>query len=383
MTKETAGNLTHRSDLIPLLHPDPLVRQVMETWTPRFLAAGIPIGEIARTVERVEKWDDWPTEWLAAGAIHDKRGDALAAEGYIESATEAWKLACSCYHVGYHVAVRDHELHERGLSKMLEIHDKAVPYMRPAVEKFEIGEAADRIVGLVSTPESQGENAGQFPVVLLLPGLDSTKETRHGARVGWVARGFAVISIDGPGQGEASRWSTIRPDYNVAVSAVIDWIEQQEQLDATRIAVIGISLGGYYAPRAAAFEPRISATVGNCGPYDFSQCWDRIPQVTKEAFIHYSGADSEAEGYEIAQKMTLEGIAGRITSPLLIVHGERDPLIPAEHGQRIVDEASGPAELVLTQGGNHGVNNLPFASGPAIRDWVCKQLGVPERFSVT
>ena len=63
--------------------------------------------------------------------------------------------------------------------------------------------------------------------------------------------------------------------------------------------------------------------------------------------------------------MTLEGVAERITTPLLIVHGERDPLIPWEHGKRMVDEASGPSELVLVEGGNHGVNNLSFASFPS------------------
>ena len=137
-----------------------------------------------------------------------------------------------------------------------------------------------------------------------------------------------------------------------------------------------MSLSGYYAPRAAAFEPRITAAVGNCGPYNFGECWDLIPQVTREAFVHYSGAADEAEGRGIASTLNLEGVASQITSPLLIVHGERDPLIPWKQGQRIADEASGPTTFVLIEGGNHGVNNLPFESGPVILDWVCDQLGV-------
>jgi 2,6-dihydroxypseudooxynicotine hydrolase len=255
---------------------------------------------------------------------------------------------------------------------MIETHDKALPHLRPAITKFELGQGADRIVGLMSLPATT-----PAPVMISLPGLDSTKETRHGSRASWVARGFAVLSIDGPGQGEASRWSTIRHDYEVAISAVIDWIEQQDALDETRIAVVGMSLSGYYAPRAAAFEPRISATVGNCGPYDWAECFDIIPQVTREAFTYYSGAESEEQARELAAKLTLKGVAQNITSPLLIVHGERDPLIPWQQGQRIVDEASGPAEFVLVEGGNHGVNNLPFRARPVILDWVCDQLHVP------
>lgn len=362
----------HRSDLVPLLHPDALIRQVLETWTPRFLAAGVPIGELARTVERVGTWDDWPVEWFRTAALHDERGDRLAAADQLQSATAAWLLASNCYHIGYHVAVRDHALHEDGLTKMLATHDKAVPHLRPAVERVEFGQDRDRIVGLLSTPSG----SGPAPVVIFLPGLDSTKETRHGGAARFVARGFAVLSMDGPGQGEASRWSNIRPDYEVAVSAAIDWIEGRDELDDSRVAIIGMSLGGYYAPRAAAFETRIAAAVGNCGPYRFDQCWDLIPQVTREAFIHYSGAADADEGRELAAGLTLEGVASRIACPLLIVHGERDPLIPWQHGQRIVDEAGGPAELILVEGGNHGVNNLPFESGPVILDWVCDQLGV-------
>ncbi len=366
--------MTHRSDIAPLLHPDPLIRQVMETWTPRFLQSGIPIGELARTVERVADWDGWASEWFATADQHDRRGDRLAADDHLESAAAAWLLASRCYHVGYHVATRDDELHGLGLSKMLDTHDKALPHLRPTITKFELGDGAQRIVGLMSMPTEQ-----PAPVVILLPGLDSTKETRHGARAAWVARGCAVLSIDGPGQGEASRWSTIRPDYDVAVSSLIDWIEQQPALDATRIAVIGVSLGGYYAPRAAAFEKRITAVVGNCGPYDWEACWDLIPQVTREAFIHYSGASTEAEALDIGRQINLEGVASKITAPILIVHGERDPLIPWEQGKRIADEASGPSEFVLVRGGNHGANNLPFESEPVVRDWVCDQLDVSYR----
>ena len=77
------------------------------------------------------------------------------------------------------------------------------------------------------------------------PGLDSTKETRHQSRGAWLRRGVAVLSVDGPGQGEASQWSTIRPDYEVAMRGVIDWIETRPDLDAGRIGIFGVSMGGY------------------------------------------------------------------------------------------------------------------------------------------
>ncbi len=372
MGEQILRTTSFSSDITPLLHDDPLVRQVMETWTPRFLNAGIPIGDIARTVSQVKTWDDWVGAWMQTGHRHEERGDRLAAIGSTSRAAGAWLLASRCYHVGYHVATRDLDLHAEGLTRMLESHDKALPHVRPAVEKISVGDGADRIVGLLSLPPSNGP----VPVAIFLPGLDSTKETRHGAAGGWVADGYAVISMDGPGQGEASRWSTIRPDYEVAVSAMIDWIVEQPWANGQRIALVGGSLAGYYAPRAACFEHRLAAVVGNCGPFDWAECWDLIPQVTRDAFQHYSGAADAAEAKVLAAELTLEGIADQITTPLLVVHGDRDPLIPWEQGKRIVDEASGPAEFVLVEGGNHVVNNFPYESGPVIREWVGRQLGL-------
>lgn len=361
-----------RSDITPLVHDDPLVRQVMETWTPRFLNAGIPIGDIARTVAAVSTWDDWVGAWMDTGRRHEDRGDALAAAGSTARAAAAWLLASRCYHVGYHVATRDLDLHATGLTRMLESHDKALPHLRPATSKIEVGEGADRIVGLVSRPT--GDDPA--PVAIFVPGLDSTKETRHGAAGGWVAEGYAVISMDGPGQGEASRWSTIRPDYEVAVTAMVDWIVAEPGFDESKIALLGGSLAGYYAPRAACFEHRLAAVVGNCGPYDWAECWDLIPQVTREAFEHYSGASDADEARRLAAGLTLDGIAHQITTPLLIVHGDRDPLVPWEQGKRIADEASGPSEFVLVEDGNHVVNNFPYETGPVIREWVGRQLGL-------
>lgn len=147
---------------------------------------------------------------------------------------------------------------------MLSCHDRALPGLEPAVERFEVPERGEvaRIVGLLSVPKG----VERPPVVIILPGLDSTKETRHGGRGGWLRRGMAVLSMDGPGQGEASLWSKIRPDYELALGAMIDWIESRPDLDGGRVAVIGSSLGGYYAARSAAFEPRVRATVASCGP---------------------------------------------------------------------------------------------------------------------
>ncbi len=110
-------------------------------------------------------------------------------------------------------------------------------------------------------------------VVVLLPGLDSTKEEFFNWEGVFLARGLATVSLDGPGQGETGYTTHIRPDYEVAVGALLDHLRDRRDLDLDRVGVAGVSLGGYYAARAGAFEPRIKAVVsedrttsGSAGP---------------------------------------------------------------------------------------------------------------------
>jgi 2,6-dihydroxypseudooxynicotine hydrolase len=348
-----------------LIHPDPVVQEVLNTWLPRFLRGGIALGDITGTIARIERWDDWGREWMATAAVHEQLAEDAERAGHTTAATTHWEDAARCHHLAYFLSVRDRELHDAGLRRMLACHDRALPGMRPAVEKVSIeGPDGLRMAALLSVP------APGSPVIIVLPGLDSTKETRHFARAGWMRLGYAVLSLDGPGQGEASQWSTARPDYEVALSAAIDWIETRDDLDASRIGLFGSSLGGYYAPRAAAFEPRVKATIANCGPFDWSECWDVLPVVTREAFTHYSGARDADHALELARGFTLDGVLANLDRPLLVVHGTHDPLIPWEQGQRIADEAAGPTEFLLIEGGNHGVNNLTYRWIAHAQDWM-------------
>src|SRR5207253_8027779 len=100
-------------------------------------------------------------------------------------------------------------------------------------------------------------SAGKCPVLIMAPGLDSTKEELHAYEEAFLARGIAILAIDGPGQGEAEYDIPICGDYERAATTVVDWIEKRNDLNSQKIAIWGVSLGGYYAPRAAAFEKRL------------------------------------------------------------------------------------------------------------------------------
>ncbi|MGH9245244.1 MAG: alpha/beta hydrolase family protein [Acidimicrobiales bacterium] len=354
-----------------IAHRDPVIQQVLDIWTPRFLASGISYGDLEATVAAMDGWDAWGPAWAATAATHEQLGETARAEGRRLSAVSHYLTASRGYHLACFISVSDGDRHRMWLEKMVECHDRVLAEQEPPVEKLRIPFEDGHLLGLLSRPRAKATP----PVVVVLPGLDSTKETRHAGRGPLLRRGLAVLSIEGPGQGEMSLTTHIRHDYEVAVSAVIDHLESRRDLDAGRVAVSGSSLGGYYACRAAAFDRRVIAAVANCGPYEWGECFDDLPVVTREAFRHYSGAASAVEAKERANRLSLRGVADRIECPLVVVHGKLDPLIPWEHGQRIVDEARGPATFILVDDGIHGVANVPYRFAPYVHDWLARLLG--------
>jgi 2,6-dihydroxypseudooxynicotine hydrolase len=205
-------------------------------------------------------------------------------------------------------------------------------------------------------------------------GLDSCKEEMDAYERTLLARGMATLAFDGPGQGEAEYDFPIRHDYEVPVARVIDWVERRDDVDRSRIGLWGVSLGGYYAARAAAFEPRVKACVALSGPYDWAEGFDQRNELTREAFRVRSRCTTMDEARAKAKTLSLAGVAKNIRCPLFIVAGELDRLTPASEAKRLAAEVSGPCELLVVPGGTHVANNRAYAYRARTADWLAAQL---------
>jgi 2,6-dihydroxypseudooxynicotine hydrolase len=200
------------------------------------------------------------------------------------------------------------------------------------------------------------------------------KEELHSYGDDFLRRGMAVLAIDGPGQGEMEFDYPMRHDFEVPVRYAIDYLESRPDVDASRVGMMGVSLGGYYAPRAAAFERRLKAVIANAGGYDFESHFERLPQLTRDAFTHRSGSANESEARTKLATFNLQGVMEKITTPLLIIMGRLDRLIPPADGERMVKEAGGEAELWMFEDGNHVNNNIVYKHRPQQADWMRKKL---------
>jgi 2,6-dihydroxypseudooxynicotine hydrolase len=181
--------------------------------------------------------------------------------------------------------------------------------------------------------------------------------------------------FEGPGQGEAQYDLPIRGDYEVPVKAVIDYVEARSDLDRKRIGMWGVSLGGYYAPRAAAFEKRIKACIALGGPFHFGAAFDTIPDLTRETFRIRSHCKTVDEARKNAQTLSLTGIAQNITCPIFIVNGRLDRVVPAADAERLAREVKGPVVLMMIEDGNHIANNRAYRWRSQSADWMKEQLG--------
>jgi 2,6-dihydroxypseudooxynicotine hydrolase len=247
----------------------------------------------------------------------------------------------------------------------------ALAHLRPPGERVDIPYEGRMLAGILRKPAG----VAKPPVVVMAVGLDSTKEEGEAYEAPFLARGLATLMFDGPGQGEGQYDFAIRGDYEVAVRAVIDYVETRSDIDAKRIGMWGVSLGGYYAPRATAHEKRIKACIALGGPFDFGAAWDGLPELTREAFRVRSHCKTQAEAKKNAATLTLAGIAQNITCPIYIVNGRNDRIVPAADAERLAREVKGPAELMIVENGNHIATNRAYRWRSQSADWMKEQLG--------
>jgi 2,6-dihydroxypseudooxynicotine hydrolase len=347
------------------------VTQAIEHWAPRFIANGVDPDDFTRVTNAIDRWDEWCSAWCTAAAEHEELGRRALDGRRYRSAGAHLSQASVYYHFAKFVFVHDmaqlSAAHERAVRCLTD----ALPHLDPPGERLEIPFEGSILAGVLRRPRG---GADRYPAVVLIGGLDSTKEEFRSTEQLFLDRGLATFSVDGPGQGEAEYDLAIRPDWEVPGAAILDALTGCPGIDGERVGIWGVSLGGYYAPRLASGDARVRACIALAGPYDFGETWDQLPELTSEAFRVRSKSRTREEAKRRAGELSLDGHAGRITAPLLVVMGKRDRLIGWRHAERLAAEAAGKTELLLLEEGNHGCANLTYRHRPYSADWMCAQL---------
>jgi dienelactone hydrolase len=224
---------------------------------------------------------------------------------------------------------------------------------------------------------------GPRPVVIVWNGFDVTKEFLLLLGVDdWTKRGLSVLVCDQPGSGEALRFHGLagRLDTEGAAGACIDHLAARADVDPDRIGITGISMGGYYAPRAAAFEPRLAACAAWGAFHDLAGVLANLERTGAHSAPPFQGpwvfgASGPEARAAIVSAMTLETAAGSISCPLLVLHGESDRQVPVEQAHRTIAAATNAAKRELRivpagePGDQHCQVDLPSIAIDVIGDW--------------
>ena len=350
---------------------DERVDAAVRHWAGRFIANGVDYNDFARTTAAIESWEGWLPAWTATAESHAALAERAAADGRRRSAGEAWLRAAISYHFSKFVWTLDPERHRANTLAAVRAMTDAHGLLGTGAVRVEAPLGAATVVAILRHPPP---SAAAPPLVLLIPGLDSTKEEFFHWEQVFLDRGMATLSLDGPGQGETGLRLPIRYDYEAAVAAILDAVQGRADLDAERIGAVGVSLGGHYVVRAAAFEPRIRALASISGPFDFAAGWDSMPELTRETVAFATGAPDDERARRSAGELDLSGVAERVTVPSLVLTGARDRVIAATESRRIADAIPG-SDWVLFQDGTHVCNNIPYKYRPLVADWIAARLG--------
>ncbi len=350
------------------------------------------MGEIDQVGQRLRGREGdneaWFTEWCAMAVDLERKAQAAAAASH-------QLTAGTCFlHAGVYFlwaerftppGERKFNTYRRSMANFVEGYKRRYP----TIERVEVPYEGTTLPAYFMKAPGAG---GRAPTVVCFDGLDLCKEVSvlFGG-IELANRGISMLAIDGPGQGEALRLRNIpsRYDYEVPGAAAYDFVVRRPDVDPKRVAVMAFSMGGYYAPRIAAFEKRYAACVAWGAHFDYHAVWtvrrrEMEAGGTKTTSAKFQlpwvmGTPDMDSAMQKLEDYRLAGVAEKIECPMLIVHGEHDTIVPVKWAHQLYAAAGSKKKTLKVftpaDGGSehcHGDNRVVGAN--YIADWVMDNL---------
>lgn len=338
----------------------------------RVVGDGVFYPDLVRMRSSIRTWGAWLDEWSSLADEYEELAGEAEAKGNLVTAGEHFWQAALSVHFGQFLWFHRPEEKQRAQRRKVELYRKAAPHLLPAAQRVEIECDGLRMAAFLRVPPG----LRVAPCVVLIGGLDSTKEESYHFENACLARGLATLAFDGPGQGEAFEQRPLVPDFERYVSAVVDFLERRPEIDGRRIGVLGRSLGGYYAARAAAYEPRLVACA-IFGALANLEHLDQIPAQTQLGFEYVTGLeDREQARARVKSYVHLHDLPAQIRQPLFVLHGALDVIVPVDQARELYDMApSQDKELWILPDGIHCAHNLFHRVRRPMADWLASRIG--------
>ncbi len=343
---------------------------------PAWLECGHRLLDIQKTNARIRSLGMMSKEWERTARLTEEHARAAEEAGHRVTAGEFYHRAALYYGRAKWPIFDDTSPRKRRLSEQQNAcFDKVIAYNDLyRLERVEIpfeGRSLAGILHHVPGPDRP-------PCVIFAPGMDMTKEDFPNVQNNiFVRRGLACLSIDGPGQGESNlRGIKAELDnYERAVSAAVDFLQARGDVDGERLALLGLSLGGYWSVRAAAAERRLKAHVSMIGIYGSLDSFLNVaPPTFRHTFMYMAGLQTDEAMDAMGEQMSVLELAARIHCPTLLAVGEYDQLSPHPETLAFYDRLAGPKELWVYEGEFHAMGARRADLWPQIADWITTAL---------
>ncbi len=258
----------------PLVFSDPEFAFELERTLAAAYAGEADTGECLATASRIKEGDfeSWYAEWKKTADHFRADGDKSLAAGHNVTAREAYYRTATYYRTA------EFFLHGNPSDpRIVETWEKSRDAFRDAISLDTVPyEIVTIPYGNTTLPGYfyKADDSGKArPLLIVQTGFDGCQEELHPYAMEGIKRGYNVLTFEGPGQGGVIRVQHLpfRADWENVIVPVVDYAVSRPDVDRDRIALWGISLGGYLAPRGAAYEPRITALIADGGTYDVGQ----------------------------------------------------------------------------------------------------------------
>lgn len=337
-------------------------------------------GDFIGIRSRIRKFNDIAREYTRAAVRRERMARQFEADGHTVAARESYYIAALLYGSAqwpiFEVSRENLALNEK---KNLNFA-KYIQYADHEIRKVEIpfGGNGKSLPGYFHLPPRR--SAGRIPAVWSIGGMDSIREidvSLYGDKL--LERGFAVLALEGPGQGEccvreihptATNWMQAGP-------LVLSWLRSQSEVDPSQVAVTGVSMGSFWGTQVAAADDRLKACVVRsvCHEPGVNTLFNMASPTFKLRFMYMAGFTDEAEFDKFAQTLSLRGAGEQIKCPYLVLAGEDDHLSPIEFTYDLMETVSAPKQLMVYEGADHGLGGSAAAAlGPNpmtyLADWL-------------
>jgi len=337
-------------------------------------------ADALEVAQRMKPFDleSWISEWTRVAERNEETAEKAASEGYKVTANEFYLRASNFYREACWPQPVDEPRMLTTYKKMRETFDKAWKMTRAPFERVQINYEGKMLEGYFRKPNAPAGK--KFPVIIPFQGADTMAEATILNGGAYVTRGMAYLVVDFPGQGGALRVKDMHlpPDTDRIAKALIDYLETRPDVDATKIGMQGISMGGYGVPRAASGEKRIKAAFMSSGSYDLkSDLFDYYPPI-QERVRWIIGARDLADARKKLNDYNLDGRASKIEAPMLIGYSKDDRIMDPAGALRLYEAATNSKRDMVEGTGHAQAANAggPRVSRPVVfPDWAARTLG--------